>query len=100
VMPKSGHPSFDKGCEYFGVKLVPVDLDPVTLKVDLEKLEKAINPNTVAIVASACGWPHGVCDPVPEMGQIALRHGIGMHVDACLGGFIIAFHEEYFRSRG
>lgn len=36
IMSKSAHPSFDKGCEYFGVKLITVDLDPVTLQPDLE----------------------------------------------------------------
>jgi sphinganine-1-phosphate aldolase len=31
VMALSGHPSFNKACEYFGVKLVTVPIDPVTL---------------------------------------------------------------------
>merc|ERR1712195_157533 len=27
-------------------------------------------------------------DPIHEMAAIALHHGVGMHVDGCLGGFI------------
>ena len=96
IMALSGHPSFNKACEYFGVKLVVIDLDPVTLQMDLNKMEDAINSHTIGLVASACGWPHGVVDPVPEMGQIALKYGIGLHVDSCLGGFVIAFHKKYF----
>ena len=68
IIALSGHPSFNKACEYFGVKCVVVALEPKTLAMDLNAMENAINSNTIAIVASACGWPHGVVDPIPEMG--------------------------------
>lgn len=28
-------------------------------------------------------------DPIAELGAIALDHGAGCHVDACLGGFVL-----------
>ncbi|MEO5724526.1 MAG: pyridoxal-dependent decarboxylase, partial [Ilumatobacteraceae bacterium] len=38
--------------------------------------------------------PHGLIDPITELGQIAIEHGIGLHVDGCLGGFILAWAED------
>ena len=32
-------------------------------------------------------------DPIEKIAQIALRHDVPMHVDACLGGFLIVFME-------
>lgn len=57
-------------------------------------MEAAITSNTMGLVGSAPGWPHGVVDDIPAMSKLAQKYGIQLHVDACLGGFIIAFHEE------
>ena len=43
--------------------------------------------------------PHGVMDPVPELAALAAEHGIGCHVDACIGAFVLPFLERA-RSRG
>lgn len=45
-------------------------------------------------MASAPGFPHGVIDPVEEMAALGRKYDIPVHVDACLGGFVIAFMEE------
>lgn len=46
------------------------------------------------LLASAPGFPHGVIDPVEEIAALGLKYDIPVHVDACLGGFVIAFMEE------
>ena len=33
-------------------------------------------------------------DPIESIAAIAHRRGVPMHVDACLGGFLIAFMED------
>ena len=33
-------------------------------------------------------------DPIEELSDIALEHGVGLHVDGCLGGFILPFGQE------
>jgi glutamate/tyrosine decarboxylase-like PLP-dependent enzyme len=43
------------------------------------------------ILGSAPEYPHGLIDPIEAMGQIAQRHGVPLHVDACVGGFILPF---------
>ena len=44
-------------------------------------------------MGSAPPYPHGTLDPIEAIAAIALRRGIPMHVDACLGGFLIVFME-------
>lgn len=88
VLPASAHPGLLKGMHYFGVTPVPVAAD---LRVDPAAMARAITPNTIMLVGSAPSYPHGVVDPIAALGEVALRHGIGLHVDACVGGFVLPF---------
>jgi sphinganine-1-phosphate aldolase len=69
---------------------------PVTgeRKADTEAIAAAIGPRTVALIGSAGTYPHGVIDPIPELSKLALEHDLGLHVDACLGGFILPWAER------
>jgi glutamate/tyrosine decarboxylase-like PLP-dependent enzyme len=60
----------------------------------VEAADKLVTNRTVALVASAPGFPHGVIDPVEELAELAERRGIGCHVDACLGGFVLPWAER------
>lgn len=93
VVPITAHPAFDKAASYYGFDLikVPVEEDG---RVDPEKLEKYIRADTIAIVGSAPCFPYGTIDPIPELAAIAKQRNIGMHVDACLGGFINPFLKD------
>jgi sphinganine-1-phosphate aldolase len=90
VLPISAHPAFEKGASYFRVKPVrtPVGAD---LRADVEAMRQALRPETCLIVGSAPGYPHGVVDPITEIGHLALDHNILFHVDACMGGFMLPF---------
>ena len=91
VVPSSAHPSFDKAADYFKVKLVKVPVNSETHRADVNAMKKAITENTILIVGSACDFPRGVVDPISELGVLAQENGIGLHVDACLGGFMLPF---------
>ena len=91
VVPSSAHPSFEKAAEYFGVKSIRVPVDEKTYRADVKAMEKAITDNTILLVGSACDYPRGVVDPISELGVIAKEKGIGLHVDSCLGGFMLPF---------
>ncbi|CAF1269847.1 unnamed protein product [Adineta steineri] len=93
-MPVTAHPAFNKACAYFKIKLIRIPVDPITLEVDLKKMRRAITKNTCMLVASAPNFPHGAIDPIEDISKIALEYGIPLHVDACLGGFLIAFMDE------
>ena len=92
IMPTTAHVAWFKASEYFGVKirLVPLKRD---FTPDLRKLKRMINRNTVMILGSAPEYPHGMIDPIEAMGEIARKRNIPLHVDACVGGFILPFME-------
>ena len=92
IIPETAHVAWYKASEYFNVKIRQVPLDD-NLVPDLKKLKKMINRNTVMILGSAPEYPHGTIDPIEAMGEIAQKHNIPLHVDACVGGFILPFME-------
>ena len=46
---------------------------------------------TILLVGSAVSYAHGVVDPIPELGQLALERDLLLHVDGCIGGFILPY---------
>ena len=96
VMPDSAHAGFDKAAHYFGVKLRRAKLDG-DFRVDLRSVKRLINRNTVLLVGSAPQYPHGVVDPIEDIAALGLAKGIPVHVDACVGGFMLPFVERLGR---
>jgi glutamate/tyrosine decarboxylase-like PLP-dependent enzyme len=93
VAPVSAHAAFDKAAKFFDMKLVRVDVD-AEFKADVAAMADAVNERTAVIVGSTPGFPHGVIDPIPELAALAAERGVGCHVDACLGGFIVPWAER------
>jgi sphinganine-1-phosphate aldolase len=94
IKPETAHPAFDKGCHLFGVELRRAPVDPETTQVDLDWVRDHIDDQTVAVIGSACNYGYGTIDPIAELGEITSAAGIGLHVDGCLGGFILPFGQE------
>jgi sphinganine-1-phosphate aldolase len=88
VMPITAHPAFDKACWFYGIEIIKVPVGS-SGAVDAKELEKFIKYNTVAIVGSAVTYPHGTFDPIAELSELAYSRGIGLHIDSCLGSFIV-----------
>jgi len=95
VKPETSHPAFDKGCHLFGIEVRQVPVDPDTTTVRPDVVADQIDENTVAIVGSACNYGYGTIDPIPELSELAVERSVGLHVDGCLGGFILPFGEEF-----
>jgi sphinganine-1-phosphate aldolase len=93
VLPATGHAAFQKAAHYLCVKPVLVPVDPRTFKADVAAIRRAITSNTILLVGSAVSYAHGVVDPIRELGQLALEKELLLHVDACMGGFLL----PYFR---
>lgn len=89
------HAAVDKACEVFGIRKVCINCNDRNTNYTLcpKQVERRITPNTIMIIASAPNYPQGTIDPVEEIGTIAQRYAIGLHVDACLGGFVLPFAE-------
>jgi glutamate/tyrosine decarboxylase-like PLP-dependent enzyme len=94
VKPETGHPAFDKACHLFGVEMRRAEIDPETTLVRPESVAELIDENTVAIMGSAGNYGYGTIDPIAELAGLATERGVGMHVDGCLGGYLLPFGEQ------
>ncbi|MGB6058335.1 MAG: aminotransferase class V-fold PLP-dependent enzyme [Microthrixaceae bacterium] len=94
IKPETAHAAFDKACHLFGIELRVAPIRAETATVDPAVVASMIDENTIAIVGSACNYGYGTVDPIPELGTLALERGVGLHVDGCLGGFILPWGQE------
>ena len=94
VKPETGHPAFDKAGYLLGVEVRRAPVDPVSTRADLDAMADLIDDDTVALVGSATNYGYGTIDPIEDLAEMALSRGIGLHVDGCLGGFILPWGEE------
>lgn len=90
VMCRTGHSGIDKACHYFRVKLIKVGYN-ADLSANVVAMRRAINANTCLLVGSAPDYPHGLIDDLEAISDLATKYDIPMHVDACMGGFLLPF---------
>ena len=92
VVPASIHVAVEKAAHLFGVRLrvAPLAED---YRVDVAAMRALVNRRTVALMASAPQYPHGVVDPIEAIAAFAEERGLPLHVDACIGGFMLPFME-------
>ena len=90
VLATSAHAAFAKATHYFDVesRRIPVRPDG---SADVDAMADAVDDRTVLMVGSAPSYPQGVIDPIAELGVVALDRDIPLHVDACLGGYLLPF---------
>jgi sphinganine-1-phosphate aldolase len=94
IKPETAHPAFLKAGHLLGVEMRVAPTDPTTTQVDVDWVADHIDADTVAVVGSACNYGYGTVDPIAELGQLALDRRTGLHVDGCLGGFLLPFGKE------
>jgi sphinganine-1-phosphate aldolase len=91
IIPDTAHAAFYKASQYFGIKLHRVACPAPEYKVHIPAVRRLINHNTVLLVGSAPNFPHGIVDDIPALSRLAVSYKIPLHVDCCLGSFVIAF---------
>jgi glutamate/tyrosine decarboxylase-like PLP-dependent enzyme len=91
VLPVTAHAAFHKAAHYFGVEAISVPADTTTWKPDVGAMAAACDERTILLVGSAVSYAHGVVDPIPELGRLALEKDLLLHVDGCIGGFVLPY---------
>lgn len=94
IIPITAHPAFEKACHMFCIECLKAPIDSDTTEVDTRWVAEHIGPRTIVLVGSAGNYPYGTIDPIGQLGELAQQHGIGLHVDGCLGGFILPWGQE------
>ncbi len=91
IAPDTIHASLDKAERKFDVKVVklPTDKHGNVSIDDVKSAMETYGKRVVALYGSAPNYPTGQEDPIEAMAKMAQDAGIGMHVDCCLGAFVI-----------
>ena len=91
ILPETAHTAFRKAGAYFNIKVHLVASPSPSYRVHIPNVSRLINSNTVLLVGSAPNFPHGIIDDISSLSRIALKRKIPLHVDCCLGSFLVPF---------
>ncbi|XP_076165683.1 sphingosine-1-phosphate lyase [Ptiloglossa arizonensis] len=91
VMPVTAHSAFDKAAQYLKIKVRLVPVNPHSYTVSIKQMKRAITRNTIMLVGSTPNFPYGTMDNIQAISELGLKYDIPVHVDACLGGFLLCF---------
>ncbi|CAN0385595.1 unnamed protein product [Ectocarpus sp. 12 AP-2014] len=92
VLPQSAHLAFDKACQLMDIEVRRIALKTDgSFEADVDEMAAACGADTIMMVGSAPNFPHGIIDPITELGAVAERKNIWLHVDACVGGYFAPF---------
>jgi len=94
IWPETAHPAFTKAAHLFGIEVIVAPTDPGTTQVDVDSVREAITDQTVVIIGSAGNYPYGTVDPIAALSDLAAERGVGLHVDGCLGGWILPWGQD------
>ncbi|KAG6101062.1 hypothetical protein E4U30_003150 [Claviceps sp. LM220 group G6] len=94
IMPSTAHTAFRKAGDYFKIKVHLVDCPAPNYQVDIRRVARLVNANTVLLVGSAPNFPHGIIDDISALSKLALRKKLPLHVDCCLGSFLVPCLEK------
>lgn len=97
VLPTTAHAAFHKAAHYLDVDVTLVEVDPVSFRADVEAMRAAIDEHTIMLVGSAVSYAHCVVDPIPALAELALEKDLWLHVDGCMGGFLLPFFRKLGR---
>ncbi|KAL2160865.1 hypothetical protein VTH06DRAFT_1062, partial [Thermothelomyces fergusii] len=90
----TAHTAFRKAGEYFKIKIHVVACPAPSYQVDVRRVARLINSNTVLLVGSAPNFPHGIIDDISALSRLALKKRLPLHVDCCLGSFLVPFLDK------
>ena len=93
IIPITAHVALEKAGHLLGIKVIKAPLTKDWV-VDVDWVRDHVTKNTVALVGSAANYAHGLIDPIDQLSDIALKHDLGLHVDGCLGSFILPWGER------
>ncbi|KAF8149467.1 pyridoxal phosphate-dependent transferase [Crassisporium funariophilum] len=100
IVSTTAHAAFDKGAAYLGIKVHTIPINKITRQIDIAHVKRAINPNTILLVGSCINFPDGNQDDIEALSVLAKKYKLGLHVDCCLGSFIVPFLESAGLSKG
>jgi sphinganine-1-phosphate aldolase len=94
IWPDTAHPAFHKAAHLFGLRVIVAPTDPHTTQVDVDFVRDHITADTAVVIGSAGNYPYGTIDPIAELSEVMIEKDTCLHVDGCLGGWILPWGQE------
>ncbi|XP_033215044.1 sphingosine-1-phosphate lyase [Belonocnema kinseyi] len=94
VIPVTAHSAFDKAAQFLKIRVRTVPVNSKSYTVRIDDMRRAITKNTIMLVGSTPNFPYGTMDNIEAISELGIRYNIPVHVDACLGGFLICFMSQ------
>ena len=93
LMGETAHPAFHKAAHLLGMRTRVLPVDPQSLRLTGEAVATALDEedDVALVVASAPSYAHGVVDEIPAIAAASQARGVPCHVDACIGGIVLAY---------
>jgi sphinganine-1-phosphate aldolase len=94
VVADTVHPAFHKAAHLLGLDVATVPVDRSSLRLTADGVSSALGAldgRAALVVASAPSYAHGVVDEIPGIAAVSAAHSVPCHVDACIGGFTLAY---------
>ncbi len=63
-------------------------------QMPLGKMKSQIDHNTVCVYTSYPNYPYGTVDPVEAIALYCRKRNVPVHLDMCLGGFLVPFLKD------
>lgn len=92
VLGKSAHAAYWKAAEYFDMDVVEIDTIDESLSYGM--LKNFVTKNSTVVIASAPSFNFGLVDEIEEISDFCKTYNLFLHVDMCLGGFLIPFLDK------
>jgi sphinganine-1-phosphate aldolase len=86
----TGHVASIKACKYFDIEIRFVDYDE-DYRMSIADTKRKIDYNTIGVYTSCPNYPYGTIDPIQEIAGYCKTKDIPVHIDMCLGGFLVPF---------
>jgi len=93
VAPTTVHAAFHKAAHYFGLRLDLVPVSAETGAPDAADVVSRLADDVALVVMSAPSYPFATLDPIGPVASATAERAVALHVDACIGGFALAFHD-------
>ena len=94
LLADTAHPAFHKAAHLLGVDVQTVPVDRKTFRLTDDAVAEALEVSgdrVALVVVSAPSYAHGVVDDVTGIAAACAARGVPCHVDACIGGFTLAY---------
>ena len=90
VVSDNGHAAAMKACDMFNIELRVVSSDK-NERMNISNMKRNIDSDTICVYTSYPNFPYGTVDPVDDIAAICKKRNIPVHIDMCLGGYLVPF---------